>query len=120
MLEKLFSYGTLQRESVQLSTFGRTLDGVRDRLPGYRITLLPILDTDVISATGDTHYKNLEFSGEEEDVIEGMVFNVTETELEVADEYEADADYKRVLVKLQSGNIAWVYLYSEAEAMSGQ
>ena len=34
--ELLFSYGTLQLESVQLSTFGRALTGTADALPEYR------------------------------------------------------------------------------------
>jgi hypothetical protein len=35
--EKLFSYGTLQYEAVQLDTFGRTLLGQKDVLLGYRL-----------------------------------------------------------------------------------
>jgi len=31
----LFSYGTLQQESVQRSTFGRLLDGPKDELPRF-------------------------------------------------------------------------------------
>jgi hypothetical protein len=31
----LFSYGTLQQEDVQWSTFGRLLEGQRDELPGF-------------------------------------------------------------------------------------
>ena len=34
--ELLFSYGTLQIEAVQLSTFGRKLVGTADELPGSR------------------------------------------------------------------------------------
>ncbi len=36
-VENLFSYGTLQSESVQLETFGRKLEGEPDTLPGYRL-----------------------------------------------------------------------------------
>jgi hypothetical protein len=32
----LFSYGTLQRDEVQLSSFGRLLDGEDDAMVGYR------------------------------------------------------------------------------------
>lgn len=35
--EKLFSYGTLQQETVQLSTFGRKLQGTADVLIGYHL-----------------------------------------------------------------------------------
>jgi len=107
--ERLFSYGTLQREAVQLSTFGRLLDGQSDGLPGYRVTLIPIEDPEVVTATGDTHYKNVEYSGDSGDVVEGTVFNVAMSELEMADEYEADANYTRVVVELKSGTKAWVY-----------
>jgi len=31
----LFSYGTLQQEAVQMSTFGRLLDGQPDELVGF-------------------------------------------------------------------------------------
>ena len=108
--ERLFSYGTLQQESVQLSTFGRLLDGKPDSLPGYRITLIPIPDPEVVAAIGDTHYKNVEYSGNKDDVVDGAVFNVALSELELADEYEADANYTRVVVELNSGTRAWVYL----------
>ena len=33
-----FSYGTLQLESVQRSSFGRRLDGQPDAMPGYTRT----------------------------------------------------------------------------------
>lgn len=108
--EQLFSYGTLQRDAVQLSTFGRLLDGKFDSLPGYRISLIPIKDPKVVAASGDTYYKNVEYSGVSDDVVEGMVFSVALSELEQADEYEADANYVRVIVELSSGTKAWVYL----------
>lgn len=34
-IQKLFSYGTLQYENVQLETFGRKIEGSMDKLPGY-------------------------------------------------------------------------------------
>jgi hypothetical protein len=40
--EKLFSYGTLQQEGVQLATFGRKLEGRPDQLNGYKLGLLEI------------------------------------------------------------------------------
>ncbi|MGH9961724.1 MAG: gamma-glutamylcyclotransferase, partial [Pyrinomonadaceae bacterium] len=36
----LFSYGTLQQESVQLSTFGRLLQGQGDALLGFEQSLV--------------------------------------------------------------------------------
>ena len=41
---------------------------------------------------------------------EGMVFDLTETELHKADEYEVD-DYVRVKIQLTSGIEAWVYAH---------
>jgi gamma-glutamylcyclotransferase (GGCT)/AIG2-like uncharacterized protein YtfP len=108
--ENLFSYGTLQQEEVQLAAFGRRLAGVADTLLGYKVTLIPIQDRAVIANTGDTHYRNVQFTGVESDCVSGTVFRVTKSELEQADEYERDADYKRVTVTLKSGVTSWVYL----------
>jgi gamma-glutamylcyclotransferase (GGCT)/AIG2-like uncharacterized protein YtfP len=108
--EYLFSYGTLQREAVQLATFARQLEGQRDSLVGYRVSLIPIQDAQVVKDSGDTHYKNIQFTGDNSDAVEGTVFRVSKSELEQADEYEADAGYDGVVVKLSSGIQAWVYL----------
>jgi gamma-glutamylcyclotransferase (GGCT)/AIG2-like uncharacterized protein YtfP len=108
--ENLFSYGTLQTERVQLATFGRRLEGKPDILVGYRLAMVPIKDQNVIATSGDTHYRNAQFTGIAADLIEGTVFAVTEKELEQADTYEKDADYKRVIVELSSGINAWVYM----------
>ena len=48
----LFSYGTLQLESVQRATFGRLLDGTDDILPGYRVIQIRISDPAVLQASG--------------------------------------------------------------------
>ena len=98
--EWLFSYGTLQTESVQLSTFGRRLDGTPDALVGYRLRMIKI----------DAEYhRNLEFTGSASDSVEGTVFAVTQQELEQADAYEPDG-YERTQIKLRSGTKACVYL----------
>src|SRR5690242_9448895 len=94
--ERLFAYGTLQTESVQLSTFGRKLKGSPDALPGYCLQLIEC-------------HRNLEFTGNATDVVNGTVFSVTAQELKQSDAYEPDG-YKRIQVKLQSGTEAWVYL----------
>jgi gamma-glutamylcyclotransferase (GGCT)/AIG2-like uncharacterized protein YtfP len=105
----LFSYGTLQSEAVQLAAFGRTLNGQRDALAGYRLAMAETRDHAFIATTGATHHRNLEFTGDASDLVEGTVFSVTEHELEQADTYEP-FDYKRTLVQLHSGLHAWVYL----------
>src|SRR4030095_4656809 len=109
--ENLFSYGTLQRAEVQLAAFGRRLEGAADTLVGYEVRLIPIQDQSVIAATGDTHYRNIRFTGIVSDVVDGTAFKVTTQELEQADRYEEDADYQRVMVELRSGVKAWVYLH---------
>jgi len=107
--ELLFSYGTLQEEAVQLSTFGRRLQGAPDSLIGYRIQMIPIQDQHFIATTGDPHHRTLEFTGNKTDVVEGYVFAITKRELEQADAYEPK-DYKRVQARLRSGVNAWTYL----------
>src|SRR5512134_3099974 len=93
--EHLFSYGTLQREAVQLATFGRRLTGVPDILPGYCQTRIAIQNESVAAASGDKYYLNAHFTGRDSDSVVGTTFKVTKTELEQADIYEADACYKR-------------------------
>ncbi|WP_438306933.1 pyridoxal 5'-phosphate synthase (plasmid) [Streptomyces sp. HUAS TT11] len=104
----LFSYGTLQSPEVQLSRFGRLLDGTPDALPGHRTTTIRISDPAVIRAGGTDRHPLL-VAAEPEDAVEGQVFAVSDTELAAADAYEVD-DYARVAVTLRSGKHAWVYL----------
>ena len=107
--ERLFSYGTLQLESVQMSTFGRLVTGTSDALLGFELAMLPIEDPAVAASLGQTHYAMARFTGRASDVIIGTVFDVTPGEIQGADEYEID-DYKRVAVTLRSGARAWVYI----------
>ena len=107
--EKLFSYGTLQYETVQLSTFGRKLNGKSDALIGYNLSNLEISDPDVVATSGKAVHPILIYTGHETDVVDGMVFDITTEELQSADRYEV-ADYKRVSAKLRSGKTAWVYV----------
>lgn len=107
--ELLFAYGTLQTDAVQLSLFGRRLDGNADALVGYRLRMIRIDDELFVKESGSAEHRNLEFSGDENDFVEGTAFAVTQAELEQADVYEP-AEYKRMLVQLRSGVDAWVYL----------
>ena len=103
----LFSYGTLQEENIQLSTFGRRLIGQRDELPRYEPSSVEI---------GTMRYANVTFNENEESRVPGMVFEVTDAELASADEYEEPVFYKRVLAVLASGREAWVYVSTTAAA----
>jgi gamma-glutamylcyclotransferase (GGCT)/AIG2-like uncharacterized protein YtfP len=105
----LFSYGTLQQENVQLSTFGRLLDGQHDNLVGYAQDLVRIEDPHVVATSGKTHHPIVKFTGNPTDLVSGTVFKVTESELANADAYEVAA-YKRVAADLGSGRVAWVYV----------
>jgi hypothetical protein len=104
----LFSYGTLQEDNVQLSTFGRLLQGQRDELPGFEPSLVKIEDPEVVAISGKTHHANATFNGRQDSRVSGTVFDITDAELAAADQYERLAAYKRILVKLASGKQAWV------------
>jgi gamma-glutamylcyclotransferase (GGCT)/AIG2-like uncharacterized protein YtfP len=106
----LFSYGTLQQEDVQLSTFGRLLEGQRDELLGVEQSLVMIEDPQVVAATGRTHHANVTFNSKSDSRVSGTVFEITDAELAAADQYEQLAAYKRVTAMLASGKQAWVYV----------
>lgn len=110
--EKLFSYGTLQQESVQLANFGRRLRGHADVVTGWRLSTVEIRDPTVLAQSGLAVHKIL-VPGEPSDEIDGVVFEINPKELATADGYETDA-YKRVKVKLKSGMEAWVYVSSSS------
>lgn len=105
----LFSYGTRQLEEVQRAQFGRTLDGKPDAISGYRLSTIIIRDPTVVGLSGEEVHKILVATGDPADVIEGMVFRLTEAELAAADDYET-SDYVRVEAPLRSGRSAWVYV----------
>ena len=105
----LFSYGTLQLESVQLSSFGRVLAGNRDAMPGFKKTFVEITDPDVLAKSGERFHPIVAPTDDLSEKVDGMVFEITAAELAAADRYEV-ADYKRVEVVLCSGLKAWVYI----------
>jgi gamma-glutamylcyclotransferase (GGCT)/AIG2-like uncharacterized protein YtfP len=107
----LFSYGTLRQREVQLSTFGRELDGRPDAIVGYELDYLTITDPHVIATSGSDRHPILRPSNRAGAAIEGTVFAISETDLAAADEYEVD-DYHRVAVPLRSGDEAWVYVFA--------
>ena len=108
-MEQLFTYGTLQLEEVQLATFGRRLEGRPDVLLGYCLVKITIEDEDFVVKSGTAEHRNLHFTGNASDFVEGTVFSVTIEELEKSDAYEPEG-YERVLVQLKSGANAWIYL----------
>ncbi len=97
----LFSYGTLQQEDVQLSTFGRKLNGQKDALPKFEPSLVKIEDPRVVASLGRTHHDNIAFNGNSKSRVPGTVFEVTDEELASADRFEAGFFYKRAAVTLE-------------------
>lgn len=105
----LFSYGTLQQEEVQLSTFDRKLKGAPDTLIGYIIAEVGIKDLGVVEISGKELHPIARKTGAFNHRVAGTVFEVTEEELKHSDSYEVDA-YRRVETVLASGKSAWVYV----------
>lgn len=110
-MPRLFSYGSLQQEEVQLSTFGRKLEGEKDLITGYEPSLLKITDAALAARLGKSHHDNISPTGDDWSNVQGTVFEVTDAELAQADTFEGQFAYKRVNVTLASGNEAWVYVY---------
>ena len=108
MNENLFSYGTLQKESVQLKLFGRLLNGTKDTLKGYQLSSIEIKDESFLSKGEQNIQLTVIPSGNQKDQIEGTLLEIPEEELHLADNYEPD-NYKRVEVVLASGRKAWIY-----------
>lgn len=111
MIEKLFSYGTLQLESVQLNNFGRKLPAQSDELLGYEIRDCLIKDPKVVTTSGKAVHPIACFTGNLTHTVRGKIFDLTPEELIKADSYEVD-DYKRIPCILKSGEQAWVYVQS--------
>ncbi len=100
-MPRVFSYGSLQQPQVQVATFGRVLEGSLDHLAGFeRINL----------QRGDKQLASLVRSGSPQSQIHGMVFEISEAELAIADAYEATDAYSRIPVVLGSDMQAWVYI----------
>jgi gamma-glutamylcyclotransferase (GGCT)/AIG2-like uncharacterized protein YtfP len=108
--ELLFSYGTLRQPEVQLTTFGRLLEGRPDAIVGYDLDYVTITDPHVIATSGSDRHPVLK-PGAATAAVEGTVFAISEAELVAADAYEVD-DYVRVAVPLRSGQTAWVYVFA--------
>jgi uncharacterized protein YciI len=104
----LFSYGTLQQEAVQLSTFGRRLQGQADELVGFEQAVLRIEDPQFVAASGKADHAIVRFNGRDDSRVRGMVFELSDEELARADRYEP-AGYARISTVLASGGRAWVY-----------
>lgn len=105
----LFSYGTLQKEKVQLETFGRILEGEKDFLLNYKLDYIEIFDEEVLKKSEQKFHPILTYSGNTNDKVEGVLFEITDEELQQADEYEVDS-YKRIKTIFSSGKEGFIYI----------
>jgi catechol 2,3-dioxygenase-like lactoylglutathione lyase family enzyme len=110
-MPRLFSYGTLQRDDVQRATFGRSLPGHADALPGFELTRVPIDDPARAAMAGLTHHANVQRTGRPGASVAGTVLDLTAAELAQADVYERSWSYEREAVTLASGVEAWAYAH---------
>ena len=111
-MNKLFSYGTLRYKKVQIETFGRELQGKKDKLIGYKISMIKINDQDVISKSDESEHPIIEYTGNNKDIVKGVLFNINDEELIKADSYEVK-EYERIRVILESKEKGWVYIKSK-------
>lgn len=98
-MQFLFTYGTLQDKQVQHYVFGRVLKGTQDTLTHFRWFENAVYG----------RYPLVRFSGNKDDEVVGVVYEVNQDDLQVCDVYETSA-YQRELFELKSGVNAWVYV----------
>jgi gamma-glutamylcyclotransferase (GGCT)/AIG2-like uncharacterized protein YtfP len=96
-MDKIFVYGTLQDPEVQKHILGRARPLQDDVLKGYRKGNIEI--------NGRSYFIAIPEAGSQ---IEGKVIEASPKEILLMDEYETKA-YKRIKVKLASGQRAWLY-----------
>ena len=72
----LFSYGTLQQADVQMSTFGRLLQGYADELIGFEQLELEIEDAQFVAASGRSRHAIVTFNGRDDSRVRGTVFEL--------------------------------------------
>jgi gamma-glutamylcyclotransferase (GGCT)/AIG2-like uncharacterized protein YtfP len=99
MKSYLFVYGTLTDEKLRKEILGYDTKLYPCNLFGFKMSSI------VLSGF---EYPILIADPENFESIEGGYFELSETDLHKLDTYESDA-YRRSLVKLENGIIAWVY-----------
>ena len=114
----LFSYGTLQREDVQLLVYGRRLHGRLDELVGYESVPITLEEPRLVAQTGTSDHVIVKFTGSADNRVRKTVFEITDDELAKSDQYEVDP-YVRVQALLASGIQAWVYVAARDREADG-
>jgi gamma-glutamylcyclotransferase (GGCT)/AIG2-like uncharacterized protein YtfP len=71
--------------------------------------MIEITHPEVIATSGVNKHPIIAYTVNNNNMVNGMVFNVSKAELKQADEYEVE-EYKRVNIQLASGVKAWVYV----------
>lgn len=102
-MEQLFAYGTLKNKDIQEIIFGRILKGIPETLVGYIIKEIQIEEE-----FGLQTYPIIVQTQNKDNIIEGILYQISEQELLKSDIYEGKY-YKRIEVLLQSNQKAWVY-----------
>lgn len=103
----LFTYGTLQNVKIQKELFGRKLKGKKDFLKKYRLGTIKIPENHPQVQS----YFIAIYTGDENDQIEGTVYELKDFELALADEYEGNS-YERRIIILDSNTKANFYCES--------
>ena len=103
-MEYLFAYGTLKDREIQENIFGRTLTGTADSLTGYAIQKIKIEEE-----FGMEEYPIIVPSEDTNQIIEGILYEISELDIEKVDTYEG-RHYKRIEVTLTSNKKAWAYV----------
>lgn len=102
-MAKLFAYGSLKDPDIQQNIFGRILKGTPDTLIGYTLTHIEIEEE-----FGMVTYRIITPTENLTDIIVGLIYDITDEELQEADTYEG-LHYKRLEVLLESNQIAWTF-----------
>lgn len=97
MNKSLFVYGVLRDPRVQQTLLGRTLEGRRETLKGYKLVL----------EGGKWPFPYIE-KGLPSDEVEGIVLELTEDEMEKCAVFETP-DFTRRRETLNSGEQAWIF-----------
>lgn len=105
----VFAYGILKIEKIQVKNYGKKLEGSSDILRGYKLNSITIKDTVLIEDIETNNFEIAVNTKDENDIIEGFVFEINGEELAKTDQY-LNTHYMRVLETNQKGEDVWVYV----------
>lgn len=79
------------------------------KFKSLQIPVLIFQTTTVLRRSEEVIHPIAVYTGDQLDEVEGSLLRVTSEELALSDSYEVD-EYKRILERLKSGDLAWVYV----------